>query len=262
MIAVRGVSLCAGDHRVLEEVSLSVETGTVLAVVGPNGVGKTTLLRAVAGLHSLESGSIAIDGVDVASLPPRARARRIAFLGADDTPVESLSVRDVVGTARYTHHRWWEWRETSADASAIATALAEVGIGTLAQREFSTLSSGERRNAWIAFALAQETPALLLDEPTTHLDLHVAQRMLALLRALARAGRTVVCALHDLNEAAAYADTVALFGSGRLRSFGPPDVVLSSPIVDEVYECPVERVRLRDGSLRVYPSGERTALER
>jgi iron complex transport system ATP-binding protein len=119
-------------------------------------------------------------------------------------------------------------------------------------RVFSTLSSGERRNIWIALALAQETPVLLLDEPTTHLDVHVAQRMLALLRRLARGGKSILCALHDLNEAAAYADRLVLLGSGRLRIADRPDAVLESPLLDEVYASAMERIRLSDGSLRVF----------
>ncbi len=262
MIAVRDVCLEVGGRRLLSDISLSAASGELVAIVGPNGVGKTTLLRAVAGLHPTASGTIAIDGARVDALSPRERALRIAFLAAEEMPVEALRVRDVVAAGRYPHHRWWEWRENAADEAAIATALAEVHAGALADRIFSTLSSGERRNVWVAVALAQETPVLLLDEPTTHLDLHVAQRMLALLRALARRGKAILCALHDLNEAAAYADRIVLFGDGALRAAGTPDEVLANPLLDVVYESAIARVRLADGHLRVYPSGAPAAPER
>lgn len=262
MIALDRVRVDVASRALLEGVTLSVETGRLVALVGPNGVGKTTLLRAVAGMHPVAAGSIMIDGAPVASLPAHERARRVAFLAAEEAPVEMLRVRDVVAAARYAHHRWWEWRENARDARAIDTALAEVRMESMRDRTFATLSSGERRNVWVAFALAQETPALLLDEPTTHLDLHVAQRMLGLLRELARGGKTILCALHDLNEAAAYADAIVLLGSGRARIAGSPDAVLESPLLDEVYETPIERVRLHDGTLRVYPSGERSAPQR
>lgn len=262
MIALRNVALEVAKTPLLGGVTMSVNDGELVALIGPNGVGKTTLLRAIAGMHPIADGTIAFDGTPVGELSARERARRIAFLPAEEAPVESLRVREVVAAARYAHHEWWQWRESADDERAIETALAEVRMASARERIFSTLSSGERRNVWVALALAQQTPALLLDEPTTHLDLHVAQRMLALLRGLARGGKTILCALHDLNEAAAYADTIVLLGAGRLRIAGPPESVLSSPLLDEVYESAIERVRLKDGSLRVYPSGERPALER
>jgi iron complex transport system ATP-binding protein len=260
VIRVRDLALDVAGHRLLSGLDFEVAAGEIVVVVGPNGVGKTTLLRSIAAQHPIASGEIAIDSIPVASLSARERARRIAFLGADETAAEALRVREVVSTGRYPHHRWWEWREDAADAAAIATALAEVRMESMRDRLFSTLSSGERRNVWIALALAQETPVLVLDEPTTHLDIHVAQRMLALLRLLARGGKTILCALHDLNEAAAYADRMVLLGDGRMRAAGVPDAVLSSSLLDDTYVTAMERVRLADGTLRVfatpYPPGE------
>lgn len=259
---MRSISVTAGGARLLDDVEFRVGSGELVAIVGPNGVGKTTLLRAVAGVHPLAAGTISVDSLKIGSASARERARSIAFLAADDSAADGLLVREVVAAARYAHHRWWEWRESEQDCAAIATALAEVCMEQMQERLFSTLSSGERRNVWVALALAQETPVLLLDEPTTHLDLHVAQRMLALLRGLARAGKTILCALHDLNEAAAFADAIVLLGDGRLRAAGPPTEVLASPLLDDVYACAIERVHLRDGSLRVYPSGVAPAAQR
>jgi iron complex transport system ATP-binding protein len=119
-------------------------------------------------------------------------------------------------------------------------------------RLFSTLSAGERQRIWIALGLAQATPILLLDEPTSHLDIRVAHEILDLLRALARAGKTIVCVLHDLNEAAAYADRIALLGDGKLVAFAKPDELLNDSLLESVYGIAMERVRLPDGRLRVF----------
>ncbi len=260
MIRVRGVALDIDSRRLLCGLNFDAPTHEIVAIIGPNGVGKTTLLRAIAAQHPVGGGEILVDGANVASFSAVERARRIAFLAADETVGEALAVREVVAAGRYPHHRWWEWREGSDDAAAIAGALAEVGMESFRDRLFSSLSSGERRNVWIALALAQATPVLVLDEPTTHLDVHVAQRMLALLRRLARSGKTVLCALHDLNEAAAYADRIVLLGNGTMRAAGPPEAVLSSSLLDETYATSMERLHLADGTLRVfarsYPPGE------
>jgi ABC-type cobalamin/Fe3+-siderophores transport system ATPase subunit len=260
VIRLRDVALEIAERPLLAGVTFDAAPGEIIVVIGPNGVGKTTLLRAVAGQHPVRAGAILVDGTVVSSLTARERARRIAFLAAEEPPIESLVVREVVATGRYPYHQWWEWREDARDIAAVAKALTEVRMDAMRERLFSTLSSGERRNAWIALALAQETSVLILDEPTTHLDVHVAQRILALLRRLANAGKTVLCALHDLNEAAAYADRIVLLAEGRMRATGQPDEVLASPVLDEAYATAMERLHLSDGTLRVfarpYPSGE------
>ncbi len=221
-------------------------------MLGPNGVGKTTLLRAIAGLHAAAGGGIVIDGEPIGSLAPAQRALRLAFVTSDDILFDALRVRDVVAIGRYPHHRWWQWQRRADDDHCVDRALAAVGIELLALRLFSTLSSGERQRVWIALGLAQETPVLLLDEPTSHLDLRAAHEILAVLRAQARAGKTVVCAIHDVNDAAAYADRIALLGNGRLAALDAPDAVLSSDLLETVYRIPMERVRSGEGGIRVF----------
>jgi ABC-type cobalamin/Fe3+-siderophores transport system ATPase subunit len=180
------------------------------------------------------------------------RALRVGFVTADDVLLEALRVRDVVAVGRFPHHRWWEWRERPDDGAAVDEALHAVGMQGFAQRLFWTLSSGEKQRVWIAGGLAQSTPVLLLDEPTSHLDLRVAHDILGLLRRLARAGKTVVCVLHDVNDAAAYADRVALLGNGGLAAMDAPPAVLGSDVLEAVYRVPMQRVRLAEGSLRVF----------
>ncbi|MGA8534512.1 MAG: ABC transporter ATP-binding protein [Candidatus Tumulicola sp.] len=252
MIDLHGVSLDIGGRPLLQGLDARFEPGELVAILGRNGAGKTTLLRAIAGLHAPVRGSIRIDGADVGRLKAMQRARRVAFVTSDDVLLDALRVRDVVAIGRFPHHRWWQWQERDEDDVAIDRALAAVGINGFARRLFSTLSSGERQRVWIALGLAQATPVLLLDEPTSHLDLRVAHEILGLLRTLATEGKTVLCVLHDLNDAAAYADRLVLLGDRRLLCADAPDAVLASDLPERAYGVAMERVRLQDGRLRVF----------
>jgi iron complex transport system ATP-binding protein len=235
MIELRGVTLDVGERALLNDIDARIATGEFVAVLGRNGAGKTTLLRAIAGLHRLRLGAISIDGKPSAQMQALDRAKQIAFVTGDEIFLESLLVRDVVSIGRFPHHRWWQWNAAPSDDAAVDSALAAVRLEAFAQRLFSTLSAGERQRVWIALGLAQETPILLLDEPTSHLDVGVAHEILALLRRLTREGKTVVCALHDINEAAGYADRIALLGDGALLALASPDAVLTEPLLQRAY---------------------------
>jgi iron complex transport system ATP-binding protein len=256
MIALSNVRLDVARRALLEGIDASFASGEFVAVLGRNGAGKTTLLRAIAGLHPIASGTIAIDGNEVRSFDPVERARRIALVTSDEVLLDALRVRDVVAIGRFPYHRWWEWRERDADDEAVDGALCAVGIAAFGQRYFATLSSGERQRVWIALGLAQATPVVLLDEPTSHLDVRVAHDILGLLRRLANDGKTVVCALHDLNEAAAFADRIALLGDGTLLCADRPDAVLESDLPERAYGIAMERVRLDNGRLRVFTAAD------
>jgi iron complex transport system ATP-binding protein len=235
LIELRDVRLEVGGRTLLRDINAGVGKGEFVALLGRNGAGKTTLLRAIAGLHRVGSGAISIDGTSSAQLRALDRAKRVAFVTGDEVFLEALLVRDVVSIGRFAHHRWWQWNAEPADDEAVDRALAAVRVDAFAQRLFSTLSAGERQRVWLALGLAQETPILLLDEPTSHLDVGVAHEILALLRALAKEGRAVVCALHDINEAAEYADKIALLGDGKLLALAPPEAVLTEALLFEAY---------------------------
>ncbi len=258
MIDLHDVLLCVGGRPWLTDVVAHIGSGEFVAILGPNGAGKTTLLRAIAGLHPLGGGAILLDGRPVGELRPLERARRVAFVTGDELLLDALSVHDVVEIGRFPHHRWWEWQSHGNDAVAVTRALEAVGMERFAQRLFSTLSSGERQRIWIALGLAQETGILLLDEPTSHLDVRISHEILELLRGLARKGKSVVCALHDLNEAAAYADRIGLLGDGKLLALDEPDALLGDPLLERVYGIAMESIRLGDGRLRIFA---RTANE-
>ncbi|HUA08963.1 MAG TPA: ABC transporter ATP-binding protein [Candidatus Acidoferrales bacterium] len=242
MIALESVTIGVAGRLLVRAIDARVEEGEFLAVLGPNGVGKTTLLRAICGIVPVASGHIELDGVALRGLSPSARARAIAFVTSDDAMLESLRVRDVVAIGRFAHHSWWAWNETPRDDEAIESALRAVHLEGEEQRLFATLSSGERQRVWIAMGLAQETPVLLLDEPTSHLDVRVAHEILALLRGLARERRTILCVLHDLNDAAAYADRLMLLGRGEMLACDIPERVLTPELVERAYGIAVERI--------------------
>jgi ABC-type cobalamin/Fe3+-siderophores transport system ATPase subunit len=253
MITVRDLALFVAGRALLERMSFEIRKGEFVAMLGPNGVGKTTLLRTLAGLRPIESGAVLMDSRELGSLSPVERSREIAFVTSDDVFADRLTVREVVAAGRYPHHRWWQWSEEPHDTAAISEALRAVDLQTFAQREFETLSSGERQRVWVALALAQEAPLLLLDEPTSHLDVRVAQSILALLRAQVAAGKTVVCVLHDPNEAAAYADRVLLLEHGAVLAFEHSTRALSPALLERAYGVPMESVTIRSGALRIFP---------
>jgi iron complex transport system ATP-binding protein len=253
VIDLRHVTIAVDGRPLVRDIHARVETGEFIAVLGANGVGKTTLLRVLAGLAHAESGTVSIDGTPLSVMTPAARAKRIAFVTSDDVMSEALRVRDVVAIGRFPHHGWWEWRTTEEDEAVVAAALDAVQMTPFADRLFTTLSSGERQRVWIAMGLAQQTPVLLLDEPTSHLDVRVAHEILALLKRLAAEGRAVVCVLHDLNDAAAYADRLMLLGDERMLAFDAPDAVMRPQLIESAYGIAVERIDTTAGP-RVFAS--------
>lgn len=253
MIRTHDLLLRAGERLLLRDASFEIRRGEFTAVLGPNGVGKTTLLRTIAGVRAPEGGSVTIDGEPVQSLTAASRARAIAHIAGDDLFIDRLIVRDVVAMGRYAHHHWWQWSEEARDDAAIAHALRAVHMEAFAQRRFDTLSSGERQRIWLAMALAQEAQILLLDEPTSHLDVRVAREMLQLLRAQSLTGKTIVCVLHDVNEALEFADRILLLRCAAPPAFDTPDRIASSSLLNETYGITLETIRTPSGALRVYP---------
>lgn len=247
MIELRDVTIGIDGRTLLRDIQARIAPGAFVAMLGRNGVGKTTLLRAMCGLHTPEAGQILLDGIALSARSATSRARSIAFVTSDDVMTEALLVRDVVSIGRFPYHAWWQWNPTAADETAIDDALAAVEMQGFQKRLFATLSSGERQRVWIAMGLAQATPVILLDEPTSHLDVRVAHEILALLRKLADGGKTIVCVLHDLNDAATYADRLMILGEERLLAFDGPSAALAPEIIERAYGIEVERVETSRG---------------
>jgi iron complex transport system ATP-binding protein len=228
--------LAYGDRVVVPDLSLTVPQGRITAIVGANACGKSTLLRALARLLAPRAGSVLLDGRSVHSLPTRAVARSLGILPQAPVAPDGLTVVDLVTRGRSPHQSWWrQW--SAADEQAVHDALRATELTGLAERPVDELSGGQRQRAWIAMAIAQETPVLLLDEPTTFLDLAHQIDVLDLVVDLnRREDRTVVMVLHDLNQACRYADHVVAMKSGRIVAEGEPAEVLTAATVAEVFD--------------------------
>ncbi|GAA0939203.1 ABC transporter ATP-binding protein [Nonomuraea longicatena] len=228
---------------VLRQVDLSLRAGAITVLVGPNGCGKSTLLRTVAGLLPPIGGDVRIDEVPLRQLARRALSQRLAFLPQTSQAPAGVTVRELVRHGRYAH-RGALARHTGEDTESIAWALEVTDAAPLAERRLDELSGGERQRAWLAMVLAQRAGVLLLDEPTTYLDLRHQFEVLDVVRRLAREhGIACGLVLHDLMQAAAYADEVVVVADGGVAAGGAPDDVLTPDVIDRAFGLRVSIVR-------------------
>ena len=234
-LSAESITLAYGDRVVVEALDLDIAPGKITAIVGANGCGKSTLLRSLARLIHPSRGSVLLDGMPLHSQPSKRVARTLGLLPQRPLAPEGIAVADLVGRGRHPHQgmlaRW-----SSEDYRAVADALDATGIAELADRSVDELSGGQQQRVWIAMALAQQTDILLLDEPTTFLDVAHQIDVLDLLTDLNRdRGTTIVMVLHDLNLAARYADELVAVRDGRVHAIGSPDEVITAALVREVF---------------------------
>lgn len=234
-LEVAGVSAGYGSRTIVSDVSLRIPRGKVTTILGPNGCGKSTLLRVLSRLLAPSEGTVLLDGDPLSTLKVRHLAHRLAMLPQNPRAPEGMTVADLAGRGRQPHQPWW--RTWSAEDDRItAEAMARTGVADLGEQMLDELSGGQRQRAWIAMALAQETDILLLDEPTTHLDLAHAVEVLELVQTLRNdTGRTIVTVLHDLTLAARYSDHVVVMKDGRVVTEGAPVDILTPELLLEVF---------------------------
>ncbi|MDP9403431.1 MAG: ABC transporter ATP-binding protein [Actinomycetota bacterium] len=227
--------LAYDDTDVVADLSVEIPPGQITVIVGANACGKSTLLRALARLLKPKGGAVHLDGHDISRLPTKEVARRLGILPQQPVAPEGLTVADLVARGRAPHQGWFtQW--SPADEVAVVAALEATGTLALSARPVDDLSGGQRQRAWIAMALAQGTPLMLLDEPTTFLDLAHQVEVLDLLAELnAREGRTVVLVLHDLNQACRYAHHLIAMGGGAIVAQGRPAEVVTAELVEAVF---------------------------
>lgn len=233
-LKTRKLTLAYDKTIVVKDLDLVIPTGQITALVGPNGCGKSTLLRGLARLLKPIQGTVYLGSQSIFKLSTRQVAKQLGILPQGPTAPEGLTVRELVAQGRYPHQAWLQqW--SAEDDRRLAQALVITSMTELADRPLDTLSGGQRQRAWIAMTLAQNTPIVLLDEPTTFLDLAHQIEILDLLYDLNQEGRTIVMVLHDLNQACRYADHLVAVKQGHVYAQGQPAEVMTTTLVQEVF---------------------------
>ncbi|MYR37216.1 ATP-binding cassette domain-containing protein [Streptomyces sp. SID4944] len=233
-LAARGVTVGYGGRAVIDGLDVEIPPGVVTTIIGPNGCGKSTLLRTLTRLLRPTDGTVVLDGEDIAKLRTRDVAKKLGLLPQAPVAPEGLTVGDLVARGRHPHQSWLrQW--SSDDAGVVERALTMTGVADLADRPVDSLSGGQRQRVWISMTLAQGTDLLLLDEPTTYLDLAHAIDVLDLVDDLHESGCTVVMVLHDLNLATRYSDNLIVMRSGRILAQGHPRDVITAELLHEAF---------------------------
>jgi ABC-type cobalamin/Fe3+-siderophores transport system ATPase subunit len=234
-ISAQSLNVTLNHHTILPDMSLEIVPGEITALVGPNGSGKSTLLKSLARLLKPSDGAVYLDGKAIHRMSTTAVARQLAILPQGPSVPEQITVRELVEQGRFPHAGMLRMLRPQ-DHDAIDRAIDQTGLSHLKDRPVDTLSGGERQRAWIALTLAQETPLLLLDEPTTYLDIGYQLEVLELVRELnEKQGKTIIIVLHDLNQAARYAHRMLALCTGTIIADGPPRKVLTEHLLESAF---------------------------
>jgi iron complex transport system ATP-binding protein len=261
-LRAQDVTLAYDGHVVARDLTVSIPEGGFTAIVGPNACGKSTLLRALVRMLKPRTGSVLLDGAEITSLPTKQVARRLGLLPQSSTAPDGITVADLVARGRHPYQRLLrQW--SREDERAVRDAMAQTAVETLADRLVDELSGGQRQRVWLAMTLAQSTPLLLLDEPTTFLDIAHQMEVLDLCAELHEQGRTLVAVLHDLNHACRYATHLIAMREGAVVAQGDPSEIVDADLVEDVFglrcmvvPCPAS------GAPMVVPAARRTAAGR
>ena len=242
-MSIRAHDIVAGYHTgktVVQGMSLTAHAGEVTTLMGPNGCGKSTFLKTLSRLHIPASGRVMLGGEDIHCMSAREAAKRVSLLSQHPVSPPGLTVGELVERGRHPHRRHWWSASSAVDRDKVAEALEITDTGSLVDRDVQELSGGQRQRVWLAMVLAQDTPVVLLDEPTTYLDPAHAMDILALVRNLARSGKAVVMVLHDLMLAGSYSDQVVVMSQGQQIASGSPAEALRPEVLREAFGLDAE----------------------
>jgi len=249
-IKIENLCFSYGERQVLKDISFSAEYGEFLSVLGPNGVGKSTLFRCMLGLHKPSSGSVSIDGDNILRLSAQALARKIAYIPQSHNPVFNFSVLDMVLMG--TTAQLGSFSSPGKEHTALAlNALERLGIADLAQRSYGNISGGERQLTLIARAIAQQAKILVMDEPSASLDFGNRIKVMQTVRSLIEDGYCVIQSTHDPEQAYMYSDNILALHSGKVLAWGKPAQTVTAPVISKLYSIDVEVCSLRNDDIRV-----------
>lgn len=235
-IKVEGIRVGYGDKVIIEELSISIPMGKTTTIIGPNGCGKSTLLKSIGRILNIKKGAIYLNGKEIHEMPTRELASKMAILPQSPTAPEGLTVEELISYGRYPYQKGLG-KLKEEDKRIIAWAMRATNLEELKFQTVDSLSGGQRQRVWIAMALAQETDVILLDEPTTYLDMAYQLEVLELLDELNKEhGCTIIMVLHDLNLASKFADFMVAMGDGKIIKAGTTEEVMTKPVLKEVYQ--------------------------
>ncbi len=252
LLKIEGLCMDFGDFRALDNINFSLGKGRLVGLIGPNGCGKSTMMKCICKINQMTSGTITIDGNDVGSMHPSEIAKLVASVPAEAGQTFGMSVMDMVMLGRYpfVDRLWWE---TEEDEAKVREALRTFGLDDLRHNQVSKLSSGERQRALIAKAYVQEPKLMLVDEPTSHLDMKYKLDVMEYLQSMARTDMTVMVAEHDISLMARYCDVCIIMKKGRIMTIGDPKKVITPQLIRDVYEVDARVGLDEDGEIYVLP---------
>lgn len=240
VLRVNNLSVSYKYTEVIENIDLEIEKGKVYSIIGPNGSGKTTLIRALSRNLKPKTGQVLLDGVNIFKMNSKQTARKMAVLGQNNHTLSDVTVKNLVQYGRYAHKEWWKGSDRE-DNRIVDWALRKTGLENLQNRKINTLSGGEKQRAWLAMSIAQKPQILLLDEPTTYLDIsHQLEIMELISRLNKEEGITIVMVLHDINHAARYSDELIVVKDKKIYKRGDPWVILENSVLREVFGVETE----------------------
>lgn len=250
ILSVENLHVGYKNHLILNGVSLDIKHGKVYSVIGPNGCGKTTLIRAMSRNLRPESGKVLLCGSNIFKTNTKVVAQKMAVLGQTNTSMSDITVKTLVSYGRYAHRKWWA---SNQDTKVIEWAIERTGMSKLQNRKINSLSGGERQRAWIAMAIAQKPEIMLLDEPTTYLDIAHQLEIMELVSALNHEeGITIVMVLHDMNHAVRFSDEIILLNGGKIRTTGSPKELLDNGELEEVFGVEAEILTDSEDSSQIF----------
>lgn len=240
------------DKNILENINLEIEKGKIYSIIGSNGCGKTTLMRTLSRNKKPKSGKVLIDGKDIFSMSTKEVARKIAVLSQNNITMSDVTVESLVGYGRYAYNKWWQ-NNTEKDKEIVKWAIEKTGLNGYEERKLQTLSGGERQRAWIAMAIAQKPEILLLDEPTTYLDISHQLGIMELVKKLNKEeGITIIMVLHDINHASRYSDELIIIDDHKVYEKGDPWRLINDNVLQKVFKVEADILEDSDNNKPIF----------